>query len=158
MNRTPLVSFQRGQLPRLNVTSALIDKKFGMPVRRNTTIPNPTSTVTGIDLDVGYNRKLFEETKQQQLDNLRQKKETLIKEIDVLEKEYQRLGQLNALKESTYVTIAPKPSFDLLGAPGTRGNKDGMYNCPYGLTVNSQGNVIVVDSWNSRVKMFSKSG
>jgi DNA-binding beta-propeller fold protein YncE len=42
--------------------------------------------------------------------------------------------------------------------PGTQGSGDGQFSSPSGITVDSSGNVYVVDSANNRVEKFSSSG
>lgn len=54
--------------------------------------------------------------------------------------------------------VIHKPSFDMLGTPQTKGTNDEMFNDLYGLTIdNDNGNVIVADSYNHRIQIFSLS-
>lgn len=45
-----------------------------------------------------------------------------------------------------------------LGEFGSRGQKEGEFRYPEGICVNSFGEIIVIDSWNSRVQLFDQQG
>ena len=49
-----------------------------------------------------------------------------------------------------------KKDFKLINRTGTEGNKEGEFNCPRGLCIDTNGDVLVADSLNNRVCVFSK--
>jgi tripartite motif-containing protein 71 len=44
------------------------------------------------------------------------------------------------------------------GMWGSHGPSDGQFNSPWGITVDSDGNVYVVDNFNHRIQKFSSKG
>ena len=46
----------------------------------------------------------------------------------------------------------------LIGSFGRTGDKDGEFNRPAGLTINSKGEIIVVDAFNARIQVFDGDG
>ena len=67
-------------------------------------------------------------------------------------------------KESIFVTDVRhdailqflKKDFNLINRTATEGNKEGELNCPHGLCIDTNGDVLVADCDNNRVAVFSK--
>ena len=49
-----------------------------------------------------------------------------------------------------------KKDFKFLNRVGSRGNKEGQLYWPRGLCIDTNGDILIADSWNNRISVFSK--
>jgi len=54
-------------------------------------------------------------------------------------------------------SVVAGETYQFVSKWGSYGSGDGQFNTPFGLVIDSSGNIYVVDTWNNRIQKFNSN-